>query len=360
MLPRLFFNLFNLFRLKKKIIFLTIIIALILAAGLSLSVGAMRIPFSQVWAGIAQIIGLTDGTGVDEQYAAVLGLVRLPRVVLAILAGAALGISGAAVQGIFRNPLAEPALIGISAGASLVSAVIITLEMTWLAQLSQWMGHYLLIAGAFAGALLTAMLIFRLSKTDGKISVTTMLLAGIAINAIAGALTGLLSYLSDDQQLRSITFWMLGSLAGAGWEVVAAAAPFMLVAIFLLPLLGKKLNVFALGELQASQLGIRPASLQWQVVLLSALATGAAVAVCGIIGFVGLIVPHIIRLIGGVDNRYVLPASALSGALVLTVADMLARVLIAPVELPIGVITALLGAPVFLYILIKDKKKIIR
>ena len=190
--------------------------------------------------------------------------------------------------------------------------------------------------------------------------VAAMLLAGIAINALAGALTGLISFAADDQQLRSITFWMLGSLAGASWETVYGIIPFILIPVIALPALGKKLNTFALGELQASQLGIRSDKLKKQVIVLSTLAVGTSVAVCGIIGFVGLVVPHIVRLLGGSDNRYVLPASALMGALLLTLSDMLCRILMPPMELPIGVITALLGTPVFLYILIKDKKKLLR
>jgi iron complex transport system permease protein len=343
--------------LKKKVIYVLLSLLLLVAAAISLSVGAMDIPLRQVWLVLAKHIGLYHGTGIDEQYQGVLDIVRIPRAVLGILVGAALGISGASIQGIFRNPLAEPGLVGISAGASLMSALIITLELTVFAGLSDLLGYYLLSIGAFAGAAVASVLVYNISKTNGKPNVTTMLLAGIAINALAGALTGIISFMSDDQQLRSITFWMLGSLAGATSETVMSVAPFILLPLVLLPLQGKMLNAFVLGESQAEQLGMQPAVIKRRVVLLSTLAVGAAVAVSGIIGFVGLLVPHIVRLIGGADNRYVLPASALTGALVLTVADMLARILMPPVELPIGVITALLGTPVFLYILIRDKKK---
>lgn len=331
---------------------------LLMAVIVSLAVGAMKIPLGQVVLGLGKLLKLYNGA-VDEQFAGVLELVRVPRVLLGVLAGAALGISGAAIQGIFRNPLAEPGLIGISAGASLMSALIINLEMSLLGSLSSWAGYYLLATGAFVGAVIASILVYNISKSGGKPNVATMLLAGIAINALAGALTGLLSFLSDDQQLRSITFWMLGSLAGATWETIGCSAPFILIPLLLLPAQGKQLNAFVLGESQAAQLGIRPQRVKQRVIILSTMAVGAAVAVCGIIGFVGLLVPHIIRLLGGVDNRYVLPASALMGALILTVADMLSRILLPPMELPIGVITALLGTPVFLYILIKDKKKLL-
>lgn len=343
--------------MKKKFIYIILVVLLLIAAAVSLSVGAMDIPLKQVWLILLNKIGLYHGSSIDEQYLGVLEIVRMPRVLLGILVGAALGMSGASIQGIFRNPLAEPGLIGISAGASFMSAAVITLESVLLEGLSSLSGYYLLSVAAFAGAAIASVIVYQISKTNGRPNIATMLLAGIAINALANALTGLLSFLSNDQQLRTITFWMLGSLAGATSETVISVAPFIIIPLILLPMQGKMLNAFVLGESQAEQLGMRPASIKQRVVLLSTLAVGASVAVSGIIGFVGLLVPHIVRLIGGVDNRYVLPASALLGALVLTVADMLARILLPPAELPIGVITALLGAPVFLSILIKDKKK---
>jgi iron complex transport system permease protein len=345
--------------LKKKIIYCVLSAGLLVVIAFSLGLGAMDIPVRSVLLVLAKKTGIFSNAVVDEQYEAVLTIVRIPRMLLGILVGAALGISGAAIQAIFRNPLAEPGFVGISAGASLVSALIIALEISLLAGLSEWLGQYLLVFGAFAGAGIAAMLVYRLSKTDGKPNVATMLLAGIAINALAGAITGLITYTSNEQQLRTITFWMLGSLAGAGWTTVACVAPFIIFSLIALPVQGKMLNAFALGESQAEQLGIRTSHIKRRIVLLSTLAVGSAVSVTGIIGFVGLLVPHTIRLLGGVDNRYVLPASALMGALVLTLADMIARVITAPMELPIGVVTALLGTPVFLYILIKDKKKLL-
>lgn len=325
-----------------------------------MSVGAVDIPLQQVLYAVSDMLGIYTSAGLDEEYAGILEIVRIPRVLLGMLVGAALGISGAAIQGVFRNPLAEPGLIGISAGASLMSAIVITLELTLLAGIAEYLGYYLLTVSAFVGAAIAAMMVYQISKTDGKPNVTTMLLAGIAINALAGALTGLMSFLADDQQLRSITFWMLGSLAGATAETVLTVLPFILLPLVLLPLMGKRLNAFILGETQAEQLGMRPAQIKKRIVLLSTMAVGASVAVSGIIGFVGLLVPHLVRLLGGADNRYVLPASALLGALVLTTADMLSRILMPPMELPIGVITALLGTPVFIYILVKDKKKLLQ
>ncbi|WP_245988967.1 FecCD family ABC transporter permease [Pelobium manganitolerans] len=345
---------------KRFFIYLILSLLLVASVIVALALGAVEIPVKDVSLILAKKLGLFSSLAVDETFEGVINLIRLPRVLLGLLVGAALGVSGAAVQGIFRNPLAEPGLIGISAGASLFAVIIIALETALLAGLSQLLGYYLLAFGAFAGAALAAVLVYQLSKTDGRPNIAGMLLAGIAINAFAGALTGLVTYLADEQQLRTITFWMLGSLGGATWDTVTALLPFVLLPVLTLPLLGKSLNAFALGEAQADQLGLRTGRVKLQVVLLSTLAVGASVAVSGVIGFVGLLVPHIIRLLGGVDNRYVVPASALFGALILTLADTVSRVAVAPIELPIGVITSLLGTPVFLYILFKDKKKILR
>lgn len=332
---------------------------MVLATVLSLSLGAFYIPWRDVWVSTAQKFGLFEALVVDDLNSGVMTLVRWPRTLLGILVGAALGISGAAVQAIFRNPLAEPGLIGISAGASLVAASIIAFETLLFASLGHLFGHYLLAFGAFFGAGLTTWLVYQISLYEGKPHIGTMLLAGVAINALAGSLTGLISFLSDEQQLRSITFWMLGSLGGASWEMVWTMAPVVLIAVIGLPLRAKALNTFALGEQEADQLGQRPTRIKIGVIILATMAVGAAVSVSGIIGFVGLLVPHAVRMIGGADNRYVLPASALLGSIILTVADLIARTIAPPSEIPIGVVTALLGTPLFLYILIRDKKKII-
>lgn len=346
--------------MKPAFIYLALISALIIALSFSLGMGAMDIPVKDVLFILLRKAGLFSAHEISPQYETVINIVRLPRVLLGILVGAGLGISGAAVQGIFRNPLAEPGLIGISAGASLIAVSIIALEIGLLSGLSNLLGYYLLAFGAFAGAGLAAMLVYQISRTDGRPNVATMLLAGIAINALAGALTGLITYLANEQQLRNITFWMLGSLGGATWETVSVLVPFILIPVILLPFMGKALNAFALGETQADHLGLKINQVKRNVVILSTMAVGASVSVSGIIGFVGLLVPHTVRLIIGVNNKYVLPASALLGALILTLADMIARTIVAPVELPIGVITALLGTPLFLYILIKDKKKLLQ
>ncbi|MFD1769981.1 FecCD family ABC transporter permease [Sphingobacterium suaedae] len=340
---------------KQRIIIAILGVTLAVVAILSLGLGAFHVPVVDVVQLLLHKIGIKTRALDDGMQHDVLFVVRFPRVLLGIFVGAALGTSGAAIQGIFRNPLAEPGLIGISAGASLFAVLVIAFEHVLFVGLSQILGYYILIFGAFIGAALTAFVVYQLSLKAGRPQVTTMLLAGIAINGFAGALTGLMTYMATEQQLRTITFWMLGSLGGATWENLIAVAPMILLAVFALLFFGKPLNAFALGEMQADLLGMRTDRVKLGVVALATLAVGASVAVSGIIGFVGLLVPHTVRMLGGADNRYVLLASMLLGALTLTSADVLSRTLIAPIELPIGVITALLGTPVFLYILIKEK-----
>ncbi|WP_270090570.1 FecCD family ABC transporter permease [Sphingobacterium sp. SYP-B4668] len=341
--------------MDKRMIITMLALGLLITVVIALGVGAFSIPVRDVLILLVQKIGLMSHASIDETYSEVLFIVRFPRVLLGVLVGAALGISGAAIQGIFRNPLAEPGLIGISAGASLFAVLIIAFEAVVFVGLSQLLGYYLLAFGAFVGAGLTSLLVYQLSKKKGRPRVTTMLLAGIAINAFAGALTGLVTYVADEQQLRTITFWMLGSLGGATWDNVIAVLPFILIPLVALPWFSKPLNAFALGEAQADLLGMRTDLVKRWVVILSTMAVGASVAVSGIIGFVGLLVPHTVRLLGGVEHRYVLVSSAILGALMLTLADIISRVLVAPIELPIGVITALLGTPVFLYILMTEE-----
>ncbi|MFD2896700.1 FecCD family ABC transporter permease [Sphingobacterium arenae] len=340
---------------KQRIIIVVLTVSLVVVATFSLGLGAYHIPVGDVWGLLMHKIGLSNlptEKALDDN---VLFVVRMPRVLLGLLVGAALGVSGAGIQGIFRNPLADPGLIGISSGASLFAVLVIAFESLLFVGLSQLLGHYLLILGAFIGAGLTAFIVYRISLKEGRPQVTTMLLAGIAINGLAGAITGLMTYMATEQQLRTITFWMLGNLGGATWENVTAVAPFILIPMFCTLFFGKALNAFALGEMQADLLGMQTDRVKLWVVTLGTLAVGASVAVSGIIGFVGLLVPHTVRLLGGADNRYVLMASTVMGAMVLTLADVLSRTLAAPIELPIGVITALLGTPVFLYILIKEK-----
>ncbi|OJJ10442.1 iron ABC transporter [Alphaproteobacteria bacterium AO1-B] len=281
--------------------------------------------------------------------------IRLPRITLGALIGAALAVSGAVMQGLFRNPLADPGIVGVSAGAGLGAALFIVLGNAALAPAMAVLGIYAIPFAAFAGGLINTLLLYRIGTRGGFTSVATLLLAGIALGALTGAITGLLVYVADDNQLRDLQFWGLGSLAGANWEKVASAAPIILTMLLATPFLARGLNALTLGEAAAAHIGIRVQRLKNISILLVAAATGASVAVSGGIGFVGIVVPHLLRLSIGPDHKYLLPAAALLGAILLIGADTLARTIVAPAELPIGIITAFVGAPFFLWILLRNR-----
>ncbi len=281
--------------------------------------------------------------------------IRLPRVILGVLIGAALAVSGAVMQGLFRNPLADPGIVGVSNGASLGAVAIIVLGGTALAPMTALLGIYALPVAAFGGGLAVTLVLYRVSTRRGQTSVATMLLAGIALGAMAMAFTGMLIFMADDRQLRDLTFWQLGSLAGATWGKIATAGPVIVLALAAAPFLSRGLNALALGEASASHLGIAVQRFKHVAIVAVAAAIGASVAVSGGIGFVGIVVPHLLRLLIGPDNRYLLPASALLGASLLLLADAVSRTIVAPAELPIGIVTAAVGAPFFLWILLRRR-----
>ena len=326
------------------------LLALLLSAAivLSLGVGAMPIRPSEVIAILAERLGLGSGAGLDERHAAVLVSIRLPRVLLAALVGAGLATAGAALQGLFRNPLADPALLGVSGGAVLSTAGALVLGLGGVASA---LGPAALAVAAFVGGLLATLLVWRLASGEHGTSVASLLLAGLAVNALAGAGTGLLLFLADDSALRDIMFWTMGSFGGTTWASLLAAAPLLLLACAALLGLARPLNALLLGEAEALHLGVDTQRLKRRVVIFAALATGAAVSVSGVIGFLGLLVPHLVRLVVGPDHRLLLPCAALLGATLLVAADALSRVAVAPAELPIGIVTTLLGAPCFAWLL---------
>ena len=292
----------------------------------------------------------------ESHHEAIVLSIRLPRILLGILIGGGLAVAGAAMQGLFRNPLADPGLIGVSSGAAVAAVATIVLGATVLDFATQALGPFALSIAAFGGGAATTLLVYRLSLVHGTVSVSTMLLAGIAINAVAGAITGVFTFVADDAQLRSLTFWSMGSLGGATWPAVAAAAPFTGLATLAVLRYARPLNALLLGEAEAGHLGCNVERLKRSVVLLVALSVGAAVAVAGIIGFVGLVVPHLLRLTLGPDHRFLLPGAALLGASLLLGADLIARTLVAPAELPIGIVTAIIGGPFFMYLLQRGRR----
>jgi iron complex transport system permease protein len=340
--------------------FITIIISILLVCSIlvGMGYGAVAIAPLQIIAIISNALGL-KGIHVDytEIQSSVLLAIRIPRVLLGLIIGASLSLSGAAMQALFRNPLADPGLIGISSGASFAAVGAIVLGIHNIPFVSGIFSTYALSIITFLGALITSILVYRISQSGGKTIIATMLLAGIAFNALAGAGTGIFTYLASDAQLRSITFWMLGSLGGATWNNVLGILPFTLLPIIIFPLMGKSLNAFSLGEENAAHLGTNTELIKKTVIILTALCVGAAVSVSGVIGFVGLVVPHIIRLTLGPDNRILLILAPLLGGFLLISADVLARTLFMPAELPIGILTSLVGAPLFLYIVVKELRK---
>lgn len=346
------------FRPGRPALVLAVLPVLLIAAMFTaVGVGAVAVSPREILAIIASHGGISLPWSFAPHQDAVLWDIRLPRVVLGALVGATLAVTGAALQGLFRNPLADPALIGVSSGAALAAVAVIVLGATLLQGLNEALGVFTLPLAAFIGGLLTTLLVYRLANVGGRTSIATMLLAGIAINALVGACTGMLAYVADDQQLRSLTFWSMGSLGGASWAQVAAVAPFMILALIVLLLHSRALNALLLGEAEADHLGFDTERIKRQGIVWVALAVGVAVAVSGIIGFVGLVVPHLLRLGLGPDHRYVLPGSLLLGATLLVTADLAARVSVAPAELPIGLLTAVLGGPFFLWLLWRSRRK---
>lgn len=342
---------------KPGLFILILVILLIVATIVAVGKGALYISPMQVVKILGHAVGLSGDTGFTSQQEAVLIAIRLPRVLFGILIGGTLAVCGAAMQGLFRNPLADAGLMGISSGATLAAIAVIVLSLDIVKSIQNVAGLYTLSLVTFAGAFITTMIVYRIAQFNGRIIVSTMLLAGIAIGAIATAASGSIILYANDVQLRSITFWTLGSLGGANWTSLSVLFPFTLVCITGLPLLSKPLNAFVLGENNASHLGLNVEALKMKVILLTAIGVGASVAMAGIIGFVGLVIPHIIRLMIGPEHRKLMIASVLLGAALLVTADVLCRTLIVPAEIPIGIVTALIGGPFFLYVLLKDKRK---
>lgn len=328
-----------------------LVVVLIVVALFSLTTGASDASVRDVLAGWF----LDDDTALSARDRIIIYDIRLPRIVMGILIGAALAVSGAVMQGLFRNPLADPGIVGVSAGAGLGAITVIVLGSTVLGPLLGLFGIYTLPLAAFAGGLATTLVLYQVATRHGRTSVATMLLAGIALAAMAGAFSGVLISIADDRQLRDLTFWGLGSLAGATWSKIAAAGPIIIASLVAAPFMARSLNAMALGEATAHHLGIPVQRFKNIAIVSVAAATGASVAVSGGIGFVGIVVPHLLRLLIGPDHRYLLPASALLGAALLLLADAVSRTIVAPAELPIGIVTAAVGAPFFLWILLRRR-----
>jgi iron complex transport system permease protein len=331
---------------RENLILAGLAVLLGLALTVGLSFGGVNIPVSTWFTALA---------GERDLYSGILVNIRLPRVLLGSFVGAALALSGAAMQALFRNPLADPGLTGSASGGIL--AVVAGIVLLDHAGGTGGLGTYALPAAAAVACCLTTVATYRMARDgDGHVSIANLLLAGIGINALAMAIVGLFITIADDTQLRSIQFWMMGSLAGASWVAVSATLPALVIATVTLALRARALDAFTLGESEAFLSGVDTVRLKRMVIAATALAIGAAVAFTGLIGFVGLVAPHCVRLLGGQRYRFVLPASALLGAALVVLADAAARIAITPAELPIGLVTSLIGAPIFIAILRKAQR----
>ncbi|WP_185236065.1 FecCD family ABC transporter permease [Teredinibacter franksiae] len=324
-----------------RILFCALLLVLTVAL-LSLAFGAVPISLENLFAVLAG--------KADQQTQLIIERLRIPRTLLALSVGAMLASCGAITQGLFRNPLADPSLIGVSAGASAGAAIVIVLLNT-----TQWSiaGLSLVTVGAFIGSILTVILVYRISTSSSGTSVTTMLLAGIAVTFLAGSLSNILEFIADNEMLKRITLWRMGGLDAADYTHVGIVAAVMLFVFCVIPFQYSALNALLLGESEARHLGVDVNRIKRRLIIIVAAGVGTSVALAGTISFIGLIVPHIVRMLIGPNHRYLIPLSAVLGALLLVVADTFARTVIAPTEMPVGLVTALIGAPVFISLLRK-------
>ena len=336
------------FSARSLITVLTVLLPVVVLV--SLVIGTVNITISDA-------LNALLGSATNQQIGTILLDIRLPRILMAIFVGAVLASTGAVMQGLFRNPLADPSLIGVSSGASVGASLMIVTAGSFI-QSGALVGLSLVAVGAFVGGFTATLLVYRLATSGMGTSVTTMLLAGIAIAALAGALNSLLSYFSDNDMLRQISLWQMGNLSGASWLKVGIMGSAALLLLICFPRDSRALNALLLGESEARHLGIDVQRVKQRLILLTALGVGISVALAGLVGFVGLIIPHMVRLAIGPDHRWLVPASALAGATLLVIADSLARIVVIPAELPTGILTALLGAPFFVVLLLQQRKDV--
>lgn len=323
-------------RARRRVMLFVVLVVLVLASVVtSLALGQYYVPLRD----LLTILTQPDSSSLMHN---VIWEIRLPRIVLGLLVGACLGVAGTLMQAVFANPLAEPSIIGVTSGAGVGAAAVIVFNVGIL-------GTFTVPAAAFLSAVVVTVIIYQLARHQGKVAIVNLILTGIAINAVCNALISFLVYLAPTSNREEIVFWQMGSLNGAQWKHVWVVAPIALVGIVISSLIGKQLDVLALGERAAGHTGINVGRLRVIAIAASTILTAAAVSFAGLIGFVGLIVPHLLRSISGPENRLLLPASALAGAVLIACADVAARTMIPFADLPIGIFTALVGGPTFLF-----------
>jgi iron complex transport system permease protein len=333
---------------NRKSLYTGLAASLLLVLLLAIAFGAVPITLSDMWSGLVHALRGEKPGSLEE---AVFVNIRLPRVLLCAVTGAILASSGVLMQALFRNPIVEPGLIGTSAGSAFGASFVFVMAGAISPSFKSAMGPMLTPLFAFGGGLLATWLVYKLAAKKGSVAVVSLLLVGVAVNAIALSGTGFLSYIARDPQARSITFWSLGTFSGANWDQFAITSIVAVLVWLYVRRYARQLNTLILGEEESVFLGADPEKLKVHIMILNTAMVSVATAFVGVISFIGLIVPHMLRLLVGSDNRKLLPASVLAGALVLTMADMAARLLAAPAEIPIGIITSLVGAPVFILML---------
>lgn len=336
--------------IRVSLLFTVLAVALVVLSVVSAGIGQLHVPAAEVLGSILHRIGLDVGPMPSHPNGdAALWTIRFPRVVLAILVGAALASAGALMQGVFGNPLADPGVVGVSSGAAMAACLVIVFGWTFF-------GSWTVATFAFVGGLLTTLLVYFVSRSGGRTEVVTLVLTGVAVNAMCGAGIAFLTFLGDTQAREQIVFWQLGSLNGTRWQYVGVVAPLVAIGLVGVFLLSRRLDLLSLGERSARHLGVDVERLRIVSVVLVALLTAAAVAFCGIIAFVGLVVPHLIRMLVGPGHRVLLPASALGGAVLLLAADLVARTAVPYADLPIGMLTALVGGPFFFWLIRRTRR----
>ncbi len=325
-------------------------IALVVLAVVAAGIGQLHIPPAEVLGSVLRRLGLDSGAAATHPHTdAALWSIRFPRLVMALLVGAALATGGALMQGVFGNPLADPGVVGVSSGAAVGACTVIVFGWTFL-------GSWTAATAALVGGLLTTLLVYATARDGGRTQVVTLVLTGVAVNAVAGAALAFLTFLGDTQAREQIVFWQLGSLNGTRWPYVAVVAPLVLLGIVGACLVARRLDLLALGERTARHLGVDVERLRVVCIVLVALLTAAAVAFCGIIAFVGLVVPHLVRMTVGPGHRVLVPASALGGAVLLLCADLVARTAVPYPDQPIGMLTALCGGPFFFWLIRRTRR----
>ncbi|ACZ31774.1 transport system permease protein [Xylanimonas cellulosilytica DSM 15894] len=336
---------------RVTVLFVVLAIALVALTVVGAGSGQLAVAPAEVVGSVLHRLGLDVGPLPSHPNGdAVLWTVRFPRVAMAVLVGAALATAGALMQGVFGNPLAEPGVVGVSSGAAVAASATIVFGL-------QALGPWTTAVAAFGGGLVATFLVYGLARSNGRTEVVTLVLTGVAINAVCGALIALLTFLADTQAREQIVFWQLGSLNGTRWAHVAVVAPFVAVGLAIAASRAHRLDLLALGERSARHVGVDVERLRLVAILAVALLTAAAVAFCGIIAFVGLVVPHLVRMAVGPAHRVLVPASALGGAVLLLAADLAARTAVAYADLPIGMLTALVGGPFFFWLIRRTRRQ---